>query len=679
MMRMFERSRFLICVVGLMMIVYVNASESKGDHVGMSKESVMLRKEMLKKKKGMFWFLKRKSSSDFTSDLFPGSEPVDYELKTAVPMFSELVQSKKTQMPYHYYKLPIVCPRPDVQTKKTKKNLGQRLTGQSTDLLPFEINTLVNVKCKSVCNRSLDGEDLLWVRKLVKNKYRHFFTLDSLPVLMRSNELNFAVRGFPLGFQTPPSPANKLGEFYLFNHLSFIISYHQEDDASNKVRITGFDVHPVSIVHTESTCNNDASSQKLINKSDTYLALKTGEAGEPLKVTFSYGVQWRKSTLSWSDRWDVYLIGSPNENVQYVNIMNSVLLLLLLTGAVATIMLRIIRRDIMTYNDLEETKEEFGWKLLHADVFRAPHARTLLSVAVGTGIQIGSCIFLTILCGILKIFNPMRKGQTLSVIIILYVLNGSVGGYVSARLYKHFKGTAWKRNTLLMATAFPGIMVSMFLLLNIFLGFQGAATSVSTLTILAVFLLWVCVSTPLVFIGSYFGFVAERIEAPIKPNEIVRFIPEPHKYVLYHKFYVTYMLAGLCPFLSIYVEAYLILGALWLHQMFYVFGFVVCVMIILTGMCALVSIVLCYFQLCAEDHKWWWKSFMYGTSVGVYLFVYSLWFLISRLKLVGFLPVMVYVTYMGIISLALALYCGSIGAISSFLFCCKIYSAIKRD
>ena len=678
-MRGLERCRMLVCVVVLMMTVCVNSSESEGDHVGMSEESVMLRKEMLKKKKMKLWFWNRKSSSDFASVLFPGSEPVDYELQSAVPMFSELVQSKKTQMPYHYYKLPIVCPRPDVQTKKTKKNLGQRLTGHSTDLLPFEINALVNITCKTVCERSLEGEDLRWVRKLVKNKYRYFFTLDSLPVLIRSNEINFAVRGLPLGFRGPPSSGSKEAEFNLFNHLRFIISYHQENEESNKIRITGFDVHPISFVHTENSCNNDPSSPKLINEAKTYVTLKTGEAGEPLKVKFSYEVKWHRSTVTWSDRWDVYLIGSPNENVQYVNIMNSVLLMLLLTGAVATIMLRIIRRDIMTYNDLEETKEEFGWKLLHVDVFRAPQARTILSVAVGTGIQIGSCIFLTILCGILKVFNPMRKGQTLSVIIILYVLNGSVGGYVSARLYKHFNGTAWKRNTLLMATAFPGIMVSMFLFLNIFLGFQGAATSVSPLTILAVFLIWVCISTPLVFLGSYFGFVAPRIEAPVKPNEIARFIPEPHKYVFYHKFYVTYILAGLCPFLSIYVEAYLILGALWLHQMFYVFGFVVCVMLILTGMCALVSIVLCYFQLCAEDHRWWWKSFLYGTSVGVYLFIYSLWFLISRLKLAGFLPVMVYVTYMGIISLALALYCGAVGTISSFLFCCKIYSAIKRD
>lgn len=36
----------------------------------------------------------------------------------------------------------------------------------------------------------------------------------------------------------------------------------------------------------------------------------------------------------------------------------------------------------------EDAQEEFGWKLVHGDVFRPPRKGMLLSVIVGTGTQI---------------------------------------------------------------------------------------------------------------------------------------------------------------------------------------------------------------------------------------------------------------------------------------------------
>lgn len=36
----------------------------------------------------------------------------------------------------------------------------------------------------------------------------------------------------------------------------------------------------------------------------------------------------------------------------------------------------------------DDIKEEFGWKLVHGDVFRPPRRGMLLSVFVGSGIQV---------------------------------------------------------------------------------------------------------------------------------------------------------------------------------------------------------------------------------------------------------------------------------------------------
>ena len=44
----------------------------------------------------------------------------------------------------------------------------------------------------------------------------------------------------------------------------------------------------------------------------------------------------------------------------------------------------------------EEAQEEFGWKLVHGDVFRPPRKGMLLSVLLGSGVQIFVMTFITL-------------------------------------------------------------------------------------------------------------------------------------------------------------------------------------------------------------------------------------------------------------------------------------------
>ena len=63
---------------------------------------------------------------------------------------------------------------------------------------------------------------------------------------------------------------------------------------------------------------------------------------------------------------------------------------------------------------------------------------------------------------------------------------------------------------------------------------------------------------------------------------------------------------------------------------------------------------------------------------GVYFFPDSLWFLSSRLDLVGVLSVVIYLTYMNMISICFGLFCGAVGFLSSFWFTRTIYyNAVK--
>ena len=660
------------------------------DEVSNSEQAALLRNYRLrnKKRKGLL----RKRETSLANVLFPGVSPQEYHPGEQIWVYADLVESKKTQVPFEYYDLP-GCPLPSETAFKKKKrmrrNLGSRLQGHDMKPAPFEISVKNDKPCTPLCMVELQGKKLRWLRRLVERQYRVQLQLDSLPVLMRSKELNYAVRGYPIGFKAPPKyTQRKDNELFLYNHLKFAITYHEDASQFEGIRITGFDVHPVSIDHKipagatvgKTPAVETCKDYDVENDSSSYLNLMIDDKSK-LQIIYSYDVQWIKNDhLSWTDRWDVYLVGAPDDGIHYYSIVNSLMIVVFMTGAIATIMIRTLRKDIAGYNELqtiEEAQEETGWKLVHGDVFRPPQfSPMLLSVMVGTGAQLGAAFVIALLLSIMKVTNSMKKGQILTSLILLYVLCGSIAGYVSARIYKFCDAKSWKLNAILTATALPGVFVAMFTVLNVFLSVAGAATAVSVLTIICIFLLWVCVSAPLVFVGAFLGLRADKIEVPTKTNQIARIIPDTawHMNPL-----LTMFMGGILPFGSVCIELAFIMSALWLHQIYYVMGFLLAVLAILGATCAQVSIVLCYLQLCAEDHRWWWKSFCNCAMAGVYLLAYSLWFLSSRLDLVGVLPVVIYLTYMSMISICFGVFCGSVGFLSSLWFTRTIYGAVKVD
>eukprot|EP00438_Fugacium_kawagutii_P008460 Skav230202 [mRNA] locus=scaffold2443:70797:75832:+ [translate_table: standard] len=93
----------------------------------------------------------------------------------------------------------------------------------------------------------------------------------------------------------------------------------------------------------------------------------------------------------WASRWDAYLKVQGQGQIHWFAILNSLMILVFLSGMVAMILLRTLHRDIATYNQVpteEEAKEETGWKLVHGDVFRKPNYSTFLAVMAGSGMQL---------------------------------------------------------------------------------------------------------------------------------------------------------------------------------------------------------------------------------------------------------------------------------------------------
>ena len=117
----------------------------------------------------------------------------------------------------------------------------------------------------------------------------------------------------------------------------------------------------------------------------------------------------------------------------------------------------------------------------------------------------------------------------------------------------------------------------------------------------------------LVYIGGALGFQAPKIEVSAKTNQIARIVPTGPFHV---QSQYTIPMGGILPFGSVCIELAFIMSALWLHQIYYIMGFVFVVLRILVATCAQVSIVLTYLQLCAEDHRWWWSSFFAPIRIG---------------------------------------------------------------
>jgi transmembrane 9 superfamily member 2/4 len=179
-----------------------------------------------------------------------------------------------------------------------------------------------------------------------------------------------------------------------------------------------------------------------------------------------------------------------------------------------------------------------------------------------------------------------------------------------------------------------------------------------------------------VFLGSFYGFKAVEIKHPVRVNNIPRQIP-PQPWYLHP--IPSVLVGGILPFGAVFIELFFIMSSIWLAQVHYVFSFLLLVLIILVITCAEISVVMTYFQLCAEDYNWWWRSFLTSGSSALYLFVYAIIYFMTKLEITQPISILLYFGYMAIASWIFFLLTGSIGFVASLTFVNRIYGAIKVD
>lgn len=614
----------------------------------------------------------------------PGVAPQDYARDDIVNLKVNKLSSTKTQLPYEYYSLPFCRPDPIINSAE---NLGEVLRGDRIENSLYQIEVRLDEQCKVVCKlASLTASQSKDFKTKIDDEYRVNMILDNLPVGMvkireeNGQPVKSYERGYPVGFKASIEEGGEQKHF-IHNHLRFTILYHK-DVETDLARIVGFEVEPFSVKH-EYEAPWDAVKPTLETCSPgrmqyvTHgLAPQMVEEGE--EVIFSYDVIFKMSQIRWASRWDTYLL-MMDDQIHWFSIVNSLMIVLFLSGMVAMIMLRTLHRDISKYNQLEtadEAQEETGWKLVHGDVFRPPAAFGMLTVFVGTGVQISGMSIVTLIFAVLGFLSPANRGGLMTAMLLLFALMGLFAGYFSARMFKMLAGTDWKTNTLNVAFLFPTIVFCIFFGLNMLIWGEKSSGAVPFGTLFALFFLWFGISVPLVFVGSYFGFKKPAIEDPVRTNKIPRQIPEQAWYM--HPIF-SILIGGILPFGAVFIELFFILTSIWLHQFYYLFGFLFIVFAILFVTCAEITIVLCYFQLCSEDYHWWWRAFLTSASSAVYLFAYSSFYFFTKLDITKPVSGILYFGYMFIASLGFFLLTGTIGFFACFVFVRTIYAAVKID
>jgi transmembrane 9 superfamily protein 2/4 len=642
------------------------------------------------------------------------------------------LRSYHDEYPIEYYRLPFCTPEEGVQMDN--ENLGEFLSGDRIENSPYKIQMRTDMFCEQVCISNLGRVETKGVApskivRAIRKDYHDNWIVDNLPSASKMEDDNKAYtkffHGFPIGFI-----ADDDRNAYINNHVNIELEYHTVDkkeksasdknedgeaDTSDTYRIVRFTVEPFSIKHDYTPIFSDDDDDKAeegtkksltnpkvatiknpipscdYSKKDRkhtnyYMVTQKANGPQPAsgKVLFTYDVIWKENTeVAWASRWDIYLNmdnAIPNK-VHWLSISNSLVIVFVLTSMIAAILVRNLRRDydryakVPTDEEKSEDQEEFGWKLVHADVFRPPNRPMLLAVCVGSGVQLLCMTLLTLIFAMMGFLSPARRGYLIMALLLLFVLMGGVGGYSMARIYKTFKGKSWQKATVATAFGFPSVAFAVFFVMNCLAISKKSSDAVPFSKMVVLLLLWFCISTPLVFFGAYFGFKVDAIEFPVNTSNIPRQIPDQPWFM---SGFFTAAIGGIMPFGACFLELFFIMSSLWMDQYYYVFGFLFLTFAILLLTCAEVSLLFNYFQLCGEDYHWWWRSFITGGSTALYVFWYSFHYF-KQLEVNSPATYALYFGYMGLISLGIYLITGTVGFLSALWFNKKIFGSIKID
>ncbi|XP_053651003.2 transmembrane 9 superfamily member 1 [Cherax quadricarinatus] len=540
---------------------------------------------------------------------------------------------------YHYYQLP-VC-RPKIIEHKSL-TLGEVLDGDRMAKSDYKIRYKENIQNRKLCDLILSEQEVQYLREAIEEHYYYEFVINDIPV-----------RDF-IGHLEESGFIPHTHKVFLWTHQHFNIYYNGD-----------------KIIYVNAT------------KEHSPISLDDVEA--PLTVKITYSVTWISTTVSYADRGHLIQDNSffPRSlEIHWLSIINSMVLVFLLMGFVVIILTRVLKNDFARYNVDDEVRDEvdsddYGWKIIHTDVFRFPKRKSLFSSILGVG-----CQFLAVTIGIigmalLGMFNVHRHGAMNSAAIFLYALASVIAGYVSSSYFRMMGGTTWVSNVNLTTVLFAGPFFLIWSVQNTVAWAYQSTQALPFTTIILLFLVWLCIGYPLTVFGGIIGKNGvTEFNFPCRTKNIAREIP-PVPW--YRSHWAHFAVGGFLPFSAISVEMYYIFSTLWGREQYTLYGILGVVFVILLSVTACVSIALTYFQLAAEDYRWWWRSVFSAGSTGGFVLMYCLFYYLKRSNMSGGLQTIEFIGWSLLTCYVFFLTLGTVSFFASLAFVKYIYRNIKMD
>lgn len=563
-----------------------------------------------------------------------------YSIEDPVPFYvNKIGPYANPSETYEYYTLPFCSPEENVQHKHPKHKLGEHLTGDHKANSLYDIRFKIPIAFSKLCSIHLQKEEVEQFKKAIDKYYYFEMLYDDLPL-----------RGF-IGTVDGGDQPDEPKRYYLFKHLHFTILYNNDH-----------------IIYANVTA--DPHKIQELGDEDDYF------------FDFSYSADWEETDWPFQQRMKLYEdFFSKELEIHWLSIMNSFVLVLLLTGFLAIIIMRILKSDYNRYAkttaDEEDDQEDYGWKLIHGDVFRFPPQKNLFTAFVGLGTQCVAIMFSLLTLAVLGLFYPNNNGSIFTAGIVLYALTSVFGGFVSARLYKQMGGENWVWNIVLAGTLLLVPIIVVFSFVNTVAIVYKATAAVPAGAIIIVLAIIVFVGFPLTVVGGIAGRrVAGSFEAPCRTKNFPREIPQ---IPWYRSLPFQMVMSGFLPFSAIYIELFYLFSSIWGHSTYQLFGILFLVAIILLVVTACITVALTYFQLSMEDHRWWWSSFLSGGSTGLFIYAYAIFYYLYRSKMTGMLQSSFYFAWMAVVCYFFFIMLGTVGFYSSLVFVRRIYKGLHTD
>lgn len=633
-----------------------------------------------------------------------GFSPKKYYEGEKVDLLVNKIESDNTQLPYSYARLPFVCPP---QQGPLPLSIGQILQGDRVFTSDYQLRFGIDMPCNRLCDLLTKDSGLRKAESLIKKGYVAHWSIDGLPgattFVSTNNNQKYYAAGFPLGFV-------KDDVSYIYNHVMLVIRFHRDKETDLR-QVVGFEVYPKSV-----------SNEKCPGSSKNYqnfpLLFPSEEEEDKTVVRktiipYTYSVYWREdNTIDYDSRWDLYYeneSNNKNHNIHWLSFVNSVILIFLVSLIVAMVLVRVLKKDIQTPTPAlpttmdDEKDSENSWKGLVNNINDKPKMALCLSVLVASGIQmlvatigvIGIFVLNTRLnlrnASSATFFNN-HQGAFFSYSLFCLVCSAVIASYSGIIIHKIFHNHHLNHeysfsSTMALSILFSGFLPTMVLLVVLFVNFfVWAKESSSALpfgTIIVLLLLFLVIELPLGVAGGVWGN-----RRKFSRKSVFLTSPDSKDSVSVYRGRSSAVLSpalsiflfGLIPFGVVYVELLFIFNSVWLEKttFYYMYGFLFITSIMLIIIIAESTIVAIYVSLAIYNNpSWQWLSFRVGSSIGWYIYAYSIYYFILYLNIRDFVSILFYFGYMALVCVLIGFSCGAVGVLTGMFFIKRIF--VKVD